>query len=122
MRRTECRISAADLAAGIAEGLSYREIAERHRYGPMQLRYDNEVVRRRCIGLGLVTPRPLQNVSGLIPDERILRFSLSVVDVPVARIARSWGVTPVQLTAAAHRLGLPTDPAGRARLRQEMQR
>lgn len=112
----------ADLRAAIEEGLTYRAIAERHRCASTGLRYDSEVVRRRCVALGLATPRQALAPTGQLPSERILRFSLSVADVPLARIARSWGVTPQRLTQAARDLGIPTDPAGRARLRLEMQR
>lgn len=110
MRRSEYKAPAAVLRAALAKGASYAAIAREHDVS-------DDAVRIRAVGLGLRAPRRY----GRMPDERIVRFGLSVADVPVARLAACWGVDPGHLLQTARRLGLPTDQAGREALRTARQ-
>jgi hypothetical protein len=111
MRRSEYKAPVAVLRAALQKGASYAAIARRDGVS-------DDAVRMRAVGLGLRASRK----NGRLSDERILKFGLSVADVPVARLAACWGVDVEHLYTAARRLGLPTDPAGREALRASRQR
>lgn len=109
-RRPRFRASKGELEALLAEGQTYAGIARLHGVRPDQ-------VRTRCIGLRL-SP---STTNGKIPDDSVLRFALSAVDIPISKIAAAWGVDADHLARAARRRGLPTDRAGRAVLRAELE-
>ncbi|MEL6061834.1 MULTISPECIES: hypothetical protein [unclassified Methylobacterium] len=101
-----CRIPETTLREALAAGATYAAIARAHGDDPA-------AVRARCVALDLSRSR----TQGRIPPEPVLRVALAMDGVSVARLARAWGCHPDALSRAARRLGLPTDPVGRAALR-----
>lgn len=103
------RMPRAELERRLGAGERYAEIAA-------ECGVERWTVRRRAHGFGLEAPRRAALAAGPLPDADGLRLLLSNTGIPLAAIARAYGVSVDTLKGAARSHGLPYDVAGRAAL------
>lgn len=103
------RMPRAELERRLGAGERYAEIAA-------ECGVERWTVRRRANGFGLETPRRATPAAGVLPGADGLRLLLSNTGIPLAAIARTYGVSVDKLKSSARAHGLPFDVAGRAAL------